>query len=152
MNYIQWIYISYFFILGILIIVQTTDLKATYTNYGTAVVTVLHLILGSIELSGLRIELSGLRIQINDTKTIIDSLRGRYTNRIYNILADILITATLILSIYTLVKNKRNQPLWLAFTPISVAFIANIGCLKGRLDDKKKTNYQIQIEEVNAFI
>jgi len=149
MDYIRWIYISYFFILGILILVQAVkDQNGTYTNYGTAVVTTLHLILGTLELSG-------IRIHINNTATIIQTTLQRYRNTAYNVVADFLIMVALILSIFALVYYKNNQPLWLAFTPISIAFIANIGCLKGRMKKEKQDEsaYALMDEQrITGFI
>lgn len=125
-GFVGLLYVGYYFILIGALISEILDPEVQYANIATIAVTSSHFVVGSIE---------ALRAAVPLTEFVL----GRY-NKIYNLGADVFITAALVLA--AIGVSQSDPKMWITFTPISLALVGNGGCLYGRVygSTENKTN------------
>lgn len=116
------LYVAYYFILFGALISEIVTPQTQHANIATIAVTASHFVVGSLE-------------ALSSSMPLLEFVRTRYIKS-YNIAADIIITAALVLA--TVALFQSHPALWITFTPVSLAIVGNTGCLYGRVSKQQK--------------
>lgn len=116
-------YSTYYAVLIGTWIAQSQYPRGVYSNWGAASVCGAHFAFGFAEAVILH-------------ETLWKATKFRYIDKLYNVVADILLIAALAISIYCLVVLGYRQVPWSANTAVALALVGNLGCTYGRIVDE----------------
>jgi len=129
-----FLYLGYYVVLLGVLLAQLQDATENYTNWGTAVVTFSHFMLGLVD-----VRMSG--------KSLWEKSKERY-GQWYNAAADVFSAVAFGLSVLSLIMYWKNQSTWSAYVPIAFAAVGNTGCSYGRYTEAQATTVHFLFEAV----